>query len=84
MEVQTTIYRIQLAIFIVLMLTLIYNMFFYSPKMNEPKVKKYLSSSHSGLVRGFLIGMLTGNPAVAIQNGATFAIINPSVSYLGY
>ncbi len=73
-----------LAIFIVLIMSLIYE--YSCDDCYKKKNSKYLKASHSGLIRGVISGCILGNFGIAsaINQGAVFGILNPIMIHMGY
>lgn len=84
---------IHLTIFIILLMTLIYDLFFEEHSCHSKKLKKenytfddYVTSAHSGLLRGFLFGMALNNFdfATGVRNGIVFGCTFPILMHIGY
>lgn len=47
---------------------------------------EYITSAHSGIIRGVISGILLGDLGVvsAIHQGALYGILNPLMSYFGH
>jgi galactitol-specific phosphotransferase system IIC component len=78
-------------IFVILLVSLLYHYLFVGKYdcASEPTEKKYgdyIKTSHSGWIRGFIIGLLLGASPfeAAIKNAAIFGMVNPIAMYLGY
>jgi membrane associated rhomboid family serine protease len=81
-------------IFIIISITLIYH-FIYDydtdddedEKKQTKKYKDYIKTTHSGFIRGVLMGCIfswdLGISAI-IMNGAVFGVINPMMMHMGY
>jgi di/tricarboxylate transporter len=83
-----------LVIFILVILSLIYYIFIYeepayhkdeeSKKWHET-FQEYMSSSHNGLIRGIITGLILGDGlSSCIKSGATASLVNPLMTRLGY
>lgn len=72
------------SIFIVLILSLIYEYSFED--CYKKKHSKYLKACHSGLIRGVITGCVLGNFGVisAVHQGAVFGVLNPIMMHMGY
>ncbi len=55
-------------------------------RKKQKKYTDYIRSSHSGFIRGVIMGCVMGDFGIttAIMNGAVFGIINPTMMYMGY
>ena len=71
-------------IFILLVISLIYEI--TCEDCYKKKNSKYLKASHSGLIRGIIIGCIFGDFAIvsAIQQGTVFGVLNPLMIHMGY
>ncbi len=69
---------------IILLLSVIYDACLSS--VHPYSTNKYMRASHSGFIRGALIGCVLGDHGLysAVNQGAVFGIINPIVLYMGY
>lgn len=76
--------KIQHVIFIILIIIMIYQI--SCKDCYKKPYSKYIKSSHAGLIRGIIIGCISGNYWIdsAVSQGTTFAIINPVMKYIGY
>lgn len=81
-------------IFIIGIITLLYHKCFDREIYNdlkaggqkEKKYVDYINTSHSGMIRGLLLGAILGDAGIysGIRNGAVFSVINPLMLYLNY
>lgn len=77
-------------IFIILCISMWYHTFIYDDcDVNPTKEKKYIdyiNTSHSGLMRGLVFGIILGDTGIqtGIKNAAIYGIINPLFLYYGY
>ncbi|MGL5935646.1 MAG: hypothetical protein ACRCZI_08475 [Cetobacterium sp.] len=89
------LFYVYISIVVILVLSLIYHFFIYR-KLSIPyatceetdayakKFGKYLNSSHLGLIRGIVFGILLDQSAqVAVRNGAINGIVNPLITAVG-
>jgi hypothetical protein len=74
-----------LAIFIVLIVTVIYEWSTFDDCYKHAH-SRYLKSCHAGLIRGIVTGCALGNFGFisAIHQGAVFGIMNPVMLYIGF
>lgn len=89
------LFYVYLSIVVILVISLIYHYVTYK-KLSIPYADceetdwyaknygKYLNSSHLGLVRGIIFGILLDRSmGVAVRNGAINGIINPLITAVG-
>lgn len=52
----------------------------------ERTFKDYLKSSHSGMIRGVIVGAALGTNGIGscVANAVTFGLLNPLMMYAGY
>lgn len=74
------------AIFIILVLSLIYELTKPKSKCYNGKKSRYLKACHAGFIRGAIAGTFLGGFSYvsAIQQGVMFGILNPLMIHLGY
>jgi hypothetical protein len=78
-------------VFAVILISMIYfyliDRDYYKQKCEEEHtIIRYIKASHSGLIRGMVIGILLGDYGLVsgMTNGAVYGILNPVMVYFGY
>ena len=86
-----------LAIFIVLLLSVLWHLIthkttaikgVYAEKKDdsEKNLDEYISSAHSGIIRGAISGIILGDLGItsALHQGAVSGVLNPLMLYFGH
>lgn len=76
-------YPVLLAIMIFFILYYTFSESYTSDRVDDPNNPiKYIKSMRTGIIRGVIGGMLTGNYESMVTNAVSFGLLNPMIKYI--